>query len=165
MPKKLDAIIALSPTDAPVTPELPKNLNLQAGAWEPPFVKNAERLLSQAGGPNSDLSEGQGRALAIIPSVEHATILFNDVSHQEMLSWLNQTFSLSSKSPYRDRRMAWYGLHLLGWLAAFFALPTFKPSSVKIFDEKTAPACLGWFALGPCCCCRSSKSVELSHPY
>ncbi|MGB7414855.1 MAG: alpha/beta fold hydrolase, partial [Thermosynechococcaceae cyanobacterium] len=127
--EQLDAVVALSPTDAPVTPKLPKNLNLQAGAWEPPFVENAKRLLDQAGGPNPDLSQGKGREIAIIPSVEHATILFSDTSHQETLNWLNQVFGLSSTSPYRDRRMAWYGLHLLGWLAAFFAIP-FKASSI-----------------------------------
>jgi pimeloyl-ACP methyl ester carboxylesterase len=133
--EQVDAIVALSPTDAPVTPQLPKNLNLQAGAWEPPFVANAKRLLDRAGGPNSNLSQGKGRAIAIIPSVEHATILFNDASHQETLNWLNQTFDRSSKSPYRDRRMAWYGLHLLGWLAAFSVIP-FKPSSVTISAGK-----------------------------
>ncbi len=127
--EQLDAIVALSPTEAPVTPALPKNLNLQAGAWEPLFVENAKRLLEKAGGPNPDLAQGKGRAIAIIPSVEHATILFNDASHQETLNWLNQTFGLSSNRPYRDRRMAWYGLHLLGWLAIFFAIPTFSSPS------------------------------------
>lgn len=112
----LDAIVAISSTDAPVTPGLPKNLNLQIGEWETYLLKYAQQLLIQAGGANPDLSEGRGRLLQVIPAVEHATILFSDVSHQATLNWLNQSFDLTSVSPYKDRRIAWYGLHLLGWI-------------------------------------------------
>ncbi|MEO0374541.1 MAG: alpha/beta fold hydrolase [Cyanobacteria bacterium P01_A01_bin.17] len=122
---QLDAVVAISSTDAPVTTELPKNLNLQIGQWEPYLVPYAERLLGQAGGTNLDLSQGQGRSFKIIPAVEHATILFSDISHQESLNWLNQAFGLSSTSVYKDRRMAWYGLHLLGWVVAMaYGLPS-----------------------------------------
>ncbi len=123
----LDAIVAISSTDAPVTPELPKNLNLQLGAWESYLLKYAQQLLIQAGGANSNLSEGKGRLLQVIPAVEHATILFSGVSHQATLDWLNQTFDRATVNPYKDRRMAWYGLHLLGWiLIAAILLPPQK---------------------------------------
>lgn len=122
---QLDAVVAISSTDAPVTPELPKNLNLQIGEWESYLAPYAERLLAQAGGTNLDLSQGKRRSFEIIPAVEHATILFSDVSHQTSLSWLNQTFGLTATNAYRDRRMAWYGLHLLGWIVAMaYGLPS-----------------------------------------
>jgi pimeloyl-ACP methyl ester carboxylesterase len=117
-PDEIDAVVAISPIGAAVTPKLPKNLSLQAGQWEPPLLENAKRLLKQAGGENLDLAAGRGRSLTIIPGVEHATILFNDTSHQSALTWLNQTFGRTEQSPYRDRRMGWYGLQLLGWLLA-----------------------------------------------
>jgi hypothetical protein len=44
------------------------------------------------------------------------TILFSDGSDEAALRWLDATFGRTNDSQYRDRRMAWYGLHLLGWL-------------------------------------------------
>jgi pimeloyl-ACP methyl ester carboxylesterase len=116
------ATIAISPTGAAVTPESPRNLQLQAGSWEPRFVANAGRLLQQAGGENQNLAEGRGRSFVIVPSVEHITILFKNVSHQVARQWLNNTFGIYSTSSYLDRRIVWYGLHLLAWLLLLFAV-------------------------------------------
>ncbi|XGV94441.1 MAG: alpha/beta hydrolase [Leptolyngbya sp. BL-A-14] len=124
------ATVAISPTGANVTPQAPRNLQLQAGSGEGGFVSNAERLLAQAGGENTNLETGQGRELVVIPGVEHITILFSDRSHQAALRWLDATFGKSNDSQYRDltrqryrdRRIAWYGLHLLGWLIGLAAI-------------------------------------------
>jgi pimeloyl-ACP methyl ester carboxylesterase len=116
------ATVAVSPTGANVTPQSPRNLQLQAGSGEGGFVSNAERLLAQAGGENTNLAAGQGRELVVIPSVEHITILFSDGSHEAALRWLNATFGRTHNSQYRDRRMTWYGLHLLGWLVGLAAI-------------------------------------------
>lgn len=116
------ATVAVSPTGAAVTPQSPRNLQLQAGSGEGGFVSNAERLLAQAGGENTDLAAGKGRELIVIPGVEHITILFSDGSHQAALRWLDATFGRISDSQYRDRRMAWYGVHLLGWLIGLAAI-------------------------------------------
>ncbi|WP_242042598.1 hypothetical protein [Leptolyngbya sp. FACHB-541] len=94
---------------------------------------NAERLLAQAGGDNTNLATGQGRELVVIPGVEHITILFSDGSHQAALRWLDATFGGANGSQYRDltsqryrdRRMAWYGLHLLVWLIGLAAISPF----------------------------------------
>jgi pimeloyl-ACP methyl ester carboxylesterase len=124
------AVIALSPTNAPITAETPKNLQLQAGAWEPSFITNAQRLLQSAGGENPDMETGQGRSLIIIPSVEHATILFSRISHEAVLEWLNKTFNLTRRSLYRDHRMQWYGIHLLSWLVVIgVVMPRIVPAS------------------------------------
>lgn len=114
----LDAVVAISPMDAAVTAEVPKNLSLQVGEWETWLIPYSQKLLETAGGLNPNLDSGKGRSLSIIPNVEHATILFKDASHQQALDWLNQTFGIEQNSDYRDRRMGWYGLHLLGWILA-----------------------------------------------
>nr|WP_290224852.1 alpha/beta fold hydrolase [Trichocoleus desertorum] len=120
------ATVAISPTGATVTREAPRNLQLQAGSWEGGFIANAERLLERAGGKNENLAAGQGRSLVLIPKAEHITILFRSASHQAALRWLDATFDRQSSSLYTDRRMAWYGLHLFGWLLAIGAvLPSF----------------------------------------
>lgn len=121
-PDRFAATVAVSPTGAELTPQAPRNLQLQAGSREGRFIANAERLLAQAGGENTRLAVGQGRELAIIPGVEHITILFSDRSHQAALRWLNATFGSINDSQYVDRRMGWYGWHLLGWLVGLAAV-------------------------------------------
>jgi dienelactone hydrolase len=124
------ATIAVSPTGANVTPKAPQNLQLQVGSGEGRLTENAKRLLKQAGGENPNLGAGRGRSLAVIPGVEHITILFSDRSHQAALSWLNTTFERTSNSPYADRRMGWYSLHLLGWLLGLAAFAFKGPRAI-----------------------------------
>jgi dienelactone hydrolase len=120
--ERFTATVAISPTDAKVTPQAPHNLLFQAGSGEGHFIDNAKRLLQAAGGENQNLAEGQGRSLVVVPNTEHITILFSDVSHQAALRWLNASFNRSQTSNYTDDRMAWYGLHLLGWLVVLGAV-------------------------------------------
>ncbi|PMB52274.1 alpha/beta hydrolase [Fischerella thermalis CCMEE 5201] len=135
------AIVAVSPTGASVTPNTPRNLQLQAGSWEGGFVVNARRLLQVGGGENPNLANGIGRSLVIIPNAEHITILFRNQSHQAAKNWLDNTFGVQRPSNYVDRRMIWYGLHLLGWLAVFAVIAsslvvpasTSKPRQLKSF--------------------------------
>lgn len=144
-PNRFAATIAVSPTGASVTPQTPRNLQLQAGSGEGRFVENAQRLLTQAGGANTNLIAGTGRELVIVPNVEHITILFSDVSHQAALRWLNATFGRSSPSQYRDRRMGWYGLHLLGWLLGLAAIaPTLASQTIA---ATKVPAVRQWAGL------------------
>lgn len=115
-PDRYQATIAVSPTDAAVSADAPRNFLLLAGALEPRFAANAERLLAAAGGANDDFTGGRARALRIIPGVEHITILFTPASHRAALDWLNQTFGRQTADAYRDERIFWYGTHLAGWL-------------------------------------------------
>jgi dienelactone hydrolase len=121
-PDRFAATIAVSPTGAEVTPQAPRNLQLQAGSGEERFVTNAQQLLARAGGENPNLAAGKGRELVVIPGVEHITILFSDGSHQAALRWLDATFERTHNSQYVDRRIGWYGLHLLGWLLGLAAV-------------------------------------------
>ncbi len=104
-PDRFAATVAVSPTGANVTPQAPRNLQLQAGGGEGQFIANAERLLAQAGGENASLATGQGRELVVVPGVEHITILFSDGSHQAARRWLDATFGETNTSQYVDRRM------------------------------------------------------------
>jgi len=121
------ATVAVSPTGASITPNIPRNLLLQAGSWENRFVANAERLLLSGGGENQNFSLGKARKLVIIPNAEHITILFRHSSHQAARDWLDSTFGINSQSNYVDYRMLWYFLHLLGWLTMLAAIaPLFR---------------------------------------
>jgi dienelactone hydrolase len=121
-PKRFVATVAISPTNAKVTPQAPHNLQLQAGSWEGRFVSNAVQLLMKAGGASQNLAGGQGRELVVVPNAEHISILFRDTSHQAALKWLDATFGISHTSSYVDRRMVWYGLQLLAWLLVLSAV-------------------------------------------
>jgi dienelactone hydrolase len=144
--ERFQATVAVSPTGANVTPQAPRNLQVQAGSGEGRFVANAQRLLAQAGGENTDLATGQARELVIIPGVEHITILFSDGSHQAALRWLDATFGKTSPSPYVDRRMIAYGIHLIGWLIGLSAIAPL----VAIGDTAsvTIPPLRQWVGLG-----------------
>lgn len=133
-PNRFAATIAVSPTGAAVTPRSPRNLQMQAGSGEGGFIRNAEKLLAQAGGTHSNLAQGAGRELVIVPNVEHITILFSDGSHQAALRWLDATFGKTHHSQYVDRRMGWYGLHLLGWLVGLAAIAPLlrEPETVAV---------------------------------
>lgn len=136
-PNRFAATVAISPTGAGITPQVPRNLQFQAGSWEGGFINNAQRLLSLAGGENNNFAAGLARELIIVPGVEHITILFSDVSHQSALRWLDTTFNLTRQSSYRDRRMVWYALHLLGWLLVFPAIvPRLKQASIGIHPAR-----------------------------
>ncbi|BAY66624.1 hypothetical protein NIES22_67680 (plasmid) [Calothrix brevissima NIES-22] len=116
------ATVAVSPTGASITANVPQNLLLQAGSWESRFVANAERLLRAGGGENHQFAQGRARKLVIIPNAEHITILFRHDSHQAAKDWLNSTFRINSQSNYVDYRMLWYFLHLLAWLTLLAAV-------------------------------------------
>lgn len=121
-PERYAAVVAISPTGANVTPTLPRNILFQAGTWEPGFLANAERLLAAAGGPNPDLSAGLGRANYAIPNAEHISILFRPLSHHLTVAWFDSTFDHVSRVLITDRRIVWYGVHLLAWMGMLAAL-------------------------------------------
>lgn len=124
-PDQYDATVAVSPTDAAVSADNPRNLLLMAGTLEPQFLDNARDLQARAGGSNDELSAGAGRSLVEVPNVEHITILFSRLSRRAALDWLNQTFDLPAVEVAPDRRMIWFGGHLAAWLVLFVAVMPF----------------------------------------
>jgi dienelactone hydrolase len=111
------ATIAVSPTGAEVTPELPRNLLLMAGSLEGRFVRNAEQLLGEAGSEGGDHAAGTARDLIVVPGVEHISILFSPAAHAAARDWLDAAFGVQpGAQDYADRRVLWYGLGALGAL-------------------------------------------------
>ncbi len=104
-----DAVVLVSPTDGPVDATSPRDLLLMAGALEPRFVANAESLLARAGGPRGVPGDGDARALTVVPSVEHVTILFAPSGHRGSVAWISAALG---HAPVRGR--AWSPV--LGWL-------------------------------------------------
>lgn len=144
-PEDFSATIAISSVPAPVDAARPRNLQLQIGEFEFGMLQQtAQQVLAAAGGENEQLEAGLGRSLLTIPKVEHSTILFADRSHAAARDWLNRTFGRGpgadaggSGESYRDRRMAWYLVHLLaglglaGAIAPLVAIATVEPAKPK----------------------------------
>ncbi len=120
-PERYTAVIAISPTGAEVTASEPPNLLLQAGELEGRFIANAEDLLARAGGASDDFAGKRARQMEIIPGVEHITILFSARSREAAAEWLSRAFAIERPLDYRDTRMIWLGLHLVGWIMLVFA--------------------------------------------
>ncbi|MGQ9491515.1 MAG: alpha/beta hydrolase [Anaerolineae bacterium] len=148
-PDRYAAVVAISPTGAEVTPDAPHNLLLEAGSWEGRFVANAERLLQSAGGPNDDIVGGRARKLVLIPNAEHISILFRHESHAAALDWLGATFGTPRATSYVDRRIIWYGLHLVAWLLVLVAVAPAMRSGLSVAGQ--VPAWRRWtgLLLGP----------------
>lgn len=116
-PQGIAATVAVSPTDAQVSPEAPGDLLLLAGSRERRFVANAEDLLERAGGASSLDRDAPARELVVVPGVEHVTILFSHTMHREAVGWFDAVFDHSRESePSAVRLGWWYLLHLAGVL-------------------------------------------------
>ncbi|MCC5947439.1 MAG: alpha/beta fold hydrolase [Nitriliruptoraceae bacterium] len=144
-PERIAAVVAVSPTDAPVTAELPENLLLLAGELEGPFVANAERLLAAAGGPSDDLAaarqQGQARELTLIRGVEHLSILFSPTMHDEAARWLTTPDGAvgtdTREAPVAP--IAWWLVHLLAVLALWRALAPVLAERVLLGGHRGQP--------------------------
>ena len=134
------ATIAVSPTGAEVTPDLPRNLLLMAGSLEGRFVSNAEQLLEKAGGEGGDHAAGAARELIVVPTVEHITILFSPTAHAAARDWLDATFGTQpGAQDYTDRRVLWYGLGALGWLLLGAGLAPLVTGSKEVTVKARRP--------------------------
>jgi pimeloyl-ACP methyl ester carboxylesterase len=144
-PDRYAAVIAVSPTAAEVSDSAPPNLMLQVGAWEARFLANAQELLVKAGGASEDFGEKRARRLVVIPSVEHITILFSAKSREVAADWLSSAFGVERELDYRDTRMIWYSMHLLGWLMIGLAMGPFMAMRIEVYqvEPKAARRWLG----------------------
>ena len=136
------ATIAISPVPQNITPTLPRNLLLMAGSLEPQFVGNAEQLLAMAGGEQGGLANGTARQLAVVPNVEHISILFSPTAHHTARAWLDGTFGIQpGATNYIDRRIIWFGLGIVGFILLSFAGIRSLPRT-EVKSEPTRPAWL-----------------------
>lgn len=151
---RIAAVIAVSPTDAIVTPELPANLLLQAGEWEPGFVANARELLAAAGGARTGQDafvQGIARDLVVIPRREHITIVFSERSRETAVAWLSAALADASVGdvqtaarPYPDRRSLFFLVQLAGWVLVCVAL---RPALRRLVPGDAARGARGLPAL------------------
>ena len=138
------ATIAVSPVGVSVTPDLPRNLLLMAGALESRFVNNAEERLAEAGGPGGSAQAGTARQLLVVPGVEHVSILFSPVAHAAARAWLDATFGPQPGAvDYTDRRLLWYGLGVVGALLLGAGLAPLAATSTT----RAAPSRPVWWRL------------------
>jgi pimeloyl-ACP methyl ester carboxylesterase len=134
------ATVAVSPVEREVTPTLPRNLLLMAGSLEGRFVRNAEGLMSAAGGPGGDPVTGTGRKFVVVPGVEHISILFSPAAHAAARDWLDATFGPQpGGSTHTDRRVAWYGLGVLGSLLVAAALAPLVVDASQTSTSASSP--------------------------
>jgi pimeloyl-ACP methyl ester carboxylesterase len=145
-PLRYQATVAVSPTGAAVSSKAPRNLLLQAGAWEGQYVANAQRLLAAAGGENQEFTSGRARSMVVVPNAEHILILFSHTAHQAAVDWLDASFGLDSHSSYRDVRALWFLLSLAGWMLLAIAAAPRRPAS-SIPATPTAHRTRRWLGL------------------
>ncbi len=134
------ATIAISPVPQTVDRSLPRNLLVMAGSLEPQFVGNAEQLLAMAGGERGSLADGTARQIAIVPNVEHISILFSPTAAHTARAWLDGTFGTQpGASNYTDRRIIWFGLGILGFiLLSVGGINSLPP--MQVTEASTRPA-------------------------
>ncbi len=125
-PDRYRATVAVSPGGGEASPATPRNLQLQAGAWEPRFLATAEDLLAQAGGGGSDFENGQARELVTVPGAEHISILFRPASHGAARRWFDAAmeYEAAGVNEYRDWRVLGWLLHVVGWMFIASAVAT-----------------------------------------
>lgn len=148
-PERYSATVALSPVGAEVTPLTPRNLQLQAGAWEPRFVANAEALLERAGGSSDDFASGRARELVTVSAADHLAILFRRPSHDAVVRWLDHALDADPalREPYTDRRIIGWLLQIVGWMIVVSAMAVAYPEPEE--DRVRRPLAWAGAALAP----------------
>jgi dienelactone hydrolase len=109
----------------------PRNFLILVGANEfPGFMQGSIAGLHAAypqgvaGETYGDFAAGTARRLAVVPGVEHITILFSHDTYREMLRWLDAAFAVAApdRALQFDARMGWVLLFYLGAALAFLPL-------------------------------------------
>jgi len=123
-PDRYRATVAVSPVYTAVSAATPRNLQLQAGSWEPRYLEAARRILVDAGGASRDFASGRARALVTVPRAEHIGILFRHRSHRAAREWFDQAFEyqLAGNNDHHDWRLLGWLLHVMGWLCVVSAI-------------------------------------------
>ena len=123
------AVIAVSMFSPAVTASSPRNLLVIAGDWEGTLKREALRAvglftapqLAQPGVTYGDVTADTARRAAFSPNAEHVSVLFDEVTMQEALAWLDQSFGITrEEAAQTDGRGPWIvtlfcGVVLLGW--------------------------------------------------
>ncbi len=148
------AVIAVSMFSPAVTATSPRNLLAIAGDWEGTLKREALRAVGLSTAPQQalpaitygDFAAGTARRAAFSPNAEHVSVLFDEVTMQESLAWLDESFGIAREgAASTDGRGPWIvallgGLVLLGWPLS---------SLLPRVSSPPAGAGLGWRRIWP----------------
>jgi dienelactone hydrolase len=148
----IQATLAISMFSPAVTDSVPKNLLVVVGDWEPGLKAEALRVASLVSGATparpgityGDVASGTGRRVAFAPHVEHASVLYSQVTMRETQAWLDQVFGRPPSS-YADARGPWIVLLIAGIILLIWPLAQVLP----VVATPASGAGLGWRALWP----------------
>jgi dienelactone hydrolase len=139
-PDGVRGVVAVSPTDADVTPVAPPNLLLLAGEREPRFVANAEDLLERAGGAGGGSEDGSARDLRIVRGVEHVSILFSPTAHAASIEWLGAALGHEVVRADPVAPILWWALHLVGVVLLWHVVaPVVVPAPSALDTRRDRP--------------------------
>ena len=141
-PERYRATVAVSPAYTTVSAVTPRNLQLQAGTWEPDFLETAEQLLADAGGANADFANGRARSLVAVERAEHIGIVFRNSSHRAARDWFDLAFEYQSagSNDHRDWRLLGWLLHVAGWFLVASAIgPAYRREASLEVDVVRRP--------------------------
>lgn len=142
-PERYRATVAVSPAYTAVSAATPRNLQLQAGTWEPQYLDAAQRILADAGGSSTDFANGRARSLVTVARAEHIGILFRNTSHRAAREWFDQAFEYqpAGSNDHRDWRLLGWLLHVVGWfLVASAIVPAYRREASLERDVIRRPA-------------------------
>ena len=138
----------------PKDPAKPRNLLVMVGANEfAGFIQGSTAGLTiaypkgKAGETYGDFANGTARRLALVPGVEHISILFSADTYREMLRWLDAAFGVAAldRPLLFDSRMMWVLLFYAASAIAFLPLAQWIIARFKFEskDDEEKPAVAG----------------------
>ncbi len=141
-------------------PDAPRNLLLLVGANEfAGFIDGSTSALTAAypdgvaGGIYGDFAQGTARRLAIVPGVEHISILFSHDTYREMSAWLDAALRPAERggAAWPDSRIGWvlllYVAAAIGFYPLAWALLKGRAGGQPAPAAPVAPL-KGWLAVG-----------------
>ncbi|MCC6008120.1 MAG: alpha/beta fold hydrolase [Rhodobacteraceae bacterium] len=146
---EIAATVAVSMFSPAVTAEVPRNLLMISGAWEPMLRDEAVRAASLVAAPETAeegltyglFEDGSARRAVVAPRVEHVGVLYSATSLMEAVRWLDQVFARPTVADLRiDRRGPFILALLVGVLLLARPMARLLPRAA----DAPAGAGLGW---------------------
>ncbi|MBK1658690.1 alpha/beta fold hydrolase [Paracraurococcus ruber] len=130
-----EATVGLSLFAKGATPDLPRNLLVIVGAWEPEILQAEARRLVGMAAPGGVVEEnvtygdpatGRARRLVLADGVEHIGVIYARESLEAARAWLNAAFGRSAAGLV-DARGPWIGVLLGGLVLLAWPLSRLLP--------------------------------------
>jgi len=134
--KDVAATVAVSMFSPAVTARDPRNLLVVVGGWEGGLTREALRAVGLATAPAAaepgqtygSFAQGSARRVAVIPGVEHISVLFAQQSLDEAVRWLDGAFAVTrAGDPDVPARGGWLIALLAGIALTAYPLTRLMP--------------------------------------